>query len=360
MRKEQSISEKRERDFTGVFIPSRLYLTNKFSPREKFLLVEIYSLRKKDKSGDCFASNRHFADFIGVSERTVQSMLNGLKTDGYVEAWYEYEKENPKVIHCRHLVLTERFYEEFINEHEVKQPSEHGEKKHMGDGEKKCTSRGEKICMYKYNKGISITEEKNTDKDCTLSSTEEKTLPSSGKGVKTSAPNNINILNINNIPPRTKEQKQERYKQTWNNLSEEYNDEDVPQLLFDKFNSMYGDKEDILQDHDICLTVAVITYYFKQYREHMGEQHMMISTEYADQFLGVIASDKSPLIKAAIEEEDELEFYRDMIDEFFRSKMGKRSGKVYDRHIWLFFTEENQRILCERVKQKWEEQEYID
>lgn len=360
MRKEQSISEKRERDFTGVFIPSRLYLTNKFSPREKFLLVEIYSLRKKDKSGDCFASNRHFADFIGVSERTVQSMLNGLKTEGYVEAWYEYEKENPKVIHCRHLVLTEKFYEEFINEHEVKQPSEHGEKKHMGDGEKKCTSRGEEICMYKYNKGLSITEEKNTDKDCTLSSTEEKTLPSSGKGVKTSAPNNINILDINNIPPRTKEQKQERYKQTWNNLSEKYNDEDVPQLLFDKFNSLYGDKEDILQDHDICLTVAIITYYFKQYREHMSEQHMMISTDYADQFLGVISSDKSPLIKAAIEEEDELEFYRDMIDEFFRSKMGKRSGKVYDRHIWLFFTEENQRILCERVKQKWEEQEYTD
>lgn len=198
----------------------------------------------------------------------------------------------------------------------------------------------------------SITD---TDKDCTLSSTEEKTLPSSGKGVKTSAPNNINILNINNIPPRAKEQKQERYKQTWNNLSEEYNDEDVPQLLFDKFNSLYGDKEDVLQDHDICLTMAIITYYFKQYRKHMSEQHMMISTDYAKQFLGVIASDKSPLVKAAIEEEDELDFYRDMIDEFFRSKMGKRSGKVYDRHIWLFFTEENQRILCERVKQKWEE-----
>lgn len=202
-----------------------------------------------------------------------------------------------------------------------------------------------------YNSDITNTE----NKDCTLSSTEEKTLPSSGKGVKTSAPNNINTLDINNIPPRTKEQKQERYKQTWNNLSEKYNDEDVPQLLFDKFNSLYGDKENVFQDHDICLTVVVITYYFKQYREHMSEQHIMISADYANQFLRVIASDKSPLVKAAIEEEDELDFYRDMIDEFFRSKMGKRSGKVYDRHIWLFFTEENQRILCERVKQKWEE-----
>lgn len=224
------------------------------------------------------------------------------------------------------------------------------------DVDAKCTDDegnvSRAIKENRCNKDYSSKE--NNDKDCTLSSTEEKTLPSSGKAVKTSAPNNINI-NINNIPPRTKEQKQERYKQTWNNLSEEYNDEDVPQLLFDKFNSLYGDKEDIIQDHDICLTVAVVTYYFEQYREHTGEQHIMISTDYADQFLGVIASDKSPLVKAAIEEEDELEFYRDMIDEFFRSKMGKRSGKVYDRHIWLFFTEENQRILCERVKQKWEE-----
>lgn len=229
------------------------------------------------------------------------------------------------------------------------------------DVDAKCTDDECNVSRaIKENRCNKDYSKENNDKDCTLSSTEEKTLPSSGKGVKTSAPNNINILDINNIPPRTKEQKQERYKQTWNNLSEKYNDEDVPQLLFDKFNSLYGDKEDILQDHDICLTVAIITYYFKQYREHMSEQHMMISTDYADQFLGVISSDKSPLIKAAIEEEDELEFYRDMIDEFFRSKMGKRSGKVYDRHIWLFFTEENQRILCERVKQKWEEQEYTD
>lgn len=120
MRKEQFVSERRERDFTGVFIPSKLYLTNKFSPREKFLLVEIHSLRKRDKSGDCFASNRHFADFIGVSERTIQSMLNGLKQNGYITSWYEYEKDNPKVIKHRHLILTEKFYEEFINEHEQK------------------------------------------------------------------------------------------------------------------------------------------------------------------------------------------------------------------------------------------------
>lgn len=149
-------------------------------------------------------------------------------------------------------------------------------------------------------------------------------------------------------------------KQKQKNRSEKYRDEDVPQILYNKFNSLYGEQENILEDHDICLTMAVITYYFKQYRTHMSEQHMMISAEYADQFMGVIIGDDSPLLKADVEEKDELRFYQDMIDEFFKSDFGQRNGKSFDRHIWLFFSEENQRILCERVKQKWDDQEYID
>ena len=203
----------------------------------------------------------------------------------------------------------------------------------------------------------SITD---TDKDFILSNKEKKTLPKNGKGPKTSAPNNINILDINNIPSRTTEQKEVYRKQKQKNRSEKYRDEDVPQILYNEFDSLYGEQGNVLEDHDICLTMAVVAYYFKQYREHMGEQHIMISAEYADQFMGVIIGDDSPLLKADVEEKDELRFYQDMIDEFFKSDLGQRNGKSFDRHIWLFFAEENQRILCERVKQKWDNQEYID
>ena len=199
----------------------------------------------------------------------------------------------------------------------------------------------------------SITD---TDKDFILSNKEKKTLSNNDKGSKTSAPNNINILDINNIPSRTTEQKEVYRKQKQKNRSEKYRDEDVPQILYNEFNSLYGEQENILEDHDICLTMAVIAYYFKQYREHMGEQHIMISAEYADQFMGVIIGDDSPLLKADVEEKDELRFYQDMIDEFFKSDIGQRNGKDFDRHIWLFFSERNQDILCERVKQKWEEE----
>lgn len=203
-----------------------------------------------------------------------------------------------------------------------------------------------------YNSDITNTE----NKDFILSNKEKKTLPKDGKGSKTSAPNNINILDINNIPSRTTEQKEVYRKQKQKNRSEKYRDEDVPQILYNEFDSLYGEQENILEDHDICLTMAVIAYYFKQYREHMGEQHTMISAEYADQFMGVIIGDESPLLKADVEEKDELRFYQDMIDEFFKSDLGQRNGKDFDRHIWLFFSERNQDILCERVKQKWEEE----
>ncbi len=203
-----------------------------------------------------------------------------------------------------------------------------------------------------YNSDITNTE----NKDFILSNKEKKTLPKDGKGSKTSAPNNINILDINNIPSRTTEQKEVYRKQKQKNRSEKYRDEDVPQILYNEFDSLYGEQENILEDHDICLTMAVIAYYFKQYREHMGEQHIMISTKYANQFMGVIIGDESPLLKADVEEKDELRFYQDMIDEFFKSDLGQRNGKDFDRHIWLFFSERNQDILCERVKQKWEEE----
>lgn len=209
---------------------------------------------------------------------------------------------------------------------------------------------------------ISTTDKSITDtsKDFILSNKEKKTLPKNGKGSKTSAPNNINILDTNNIPSRTTEQKEVYRKQKQKNRSEKYRDEDVPQILYNEFDSLYGEQGNILEDHDICLTMAVIAYYFKQYRERMGEQHIMISAEYANQFMGVIIGDDSPLLKADVEEKDELRFYQDMIDEFFKSDLGQRNGKDFDRHIWLFFSEENQRILCERVKQKWDDQEYID
>lgn len=199
----------------------------------------------------------------------------------------------------------------------------------------------------------SITD---TDKDCTLSSTEKKTLPSSGKGVKTSAPNNNINININNIPPRTKEQKQERYAHVKNNRSVDYKDEELPTILYNGFNSLYGDKEDILEDHDICLTMALVSNFFEKFKQYRGERHPMVYANDLDQFLSMIRNADLDMVKDGIVEEDEEpQYYLDMMDEYFGSDIGKNNNMDCDYHIWLFFTEKTQNILYNRVKQKREE-----
>jgi len=77
------MSEKLKRAFKGIWIPARLYLEKELSWTEKILLIEIDSL-STDKRG-CFASNAHFAEFIGIKEMPVKNMLTSLKKRGYIE-----------------------------------------------------------------------------------------------------------------------------------------------------------------------------------------------------------------------------------------------------------------------------------
>ena len=113
-KKEIVISE--NRDFKGVWIPERLYLTREFTPNEKFLLIEIYSLTK-NKNRECFANNKHFADFVGLKENTVQKMMLKFENVGYIKRNYEY-REGTKEIDRRTIKLTQKFYDNFINETE--------------------------------------------------------------------------------------------------------------------------------------------------------------------------------------------------------------------------------------------------
>lgn len=151
MAKDSVIDEKR--NFEGIWIPSKLYITGKFSPRTKFFLVEVKSL---SKSGYCYATDKHFADFLGISERMVQNIINELKKSNYLRTEYEYDG-NTKAIKRRFLILTDKFYNEFYNEKE---------------GTEKKFDRGtEKNCGEKYNnknknkKDYSAPEPHDTDFD---------------------------------------------------------------------------------------------------------------------------------------------------------------------------------------------------
>ena len=87
--------EKLPRDFKGVWIPKDIWLSRQLSLMEKVLFVEIHSL---DNERGCFASNRHFAEFFGVSERQIRTYISDLKQKGFVSV--SIQNRNERVIHA--------------------------------------------------------------------------------------------------------------------------------------------------------------------------------------------------------------------------------------------------------------------
>ena len=75
------VMERGQRDFKGVWIPKEIWFSEKLSLMEKALFVEIHSL---DNERGCFASNNHFAEFLGVSDRQIRTYISSLKEKGFV------------------------------------------------------------------------------------------------------------------------------------------------------------------------------------------------------------------------------------------------------------------------------------
>ena len=91
-----------ERAFKGVWIPREIYLADDLSWTEKILLVEIESL---DHEIGCFASNEHFASFLGISKGRVSKNIGTLIDKGYVISQIIYKKGS-KAIEKRILHTT--------------------------------------------------------------------------------------------------------------------------------------------------------------------------------------------------------------------------------------------------------------
>jgi len=85
--------ERHPRDFKGVWIPKDIWISPQLSLMEKVLFVEIHSL---DNERGCFASNRHFAEFFGVSERQIRTYIGSLKEKGFVTV--SIKNRNERVI----------------------------------------------------------------------------------------------------------------------------------------------------------------------------------------------------------------------------------------------------------------------
>lgn len=88
------------RGFKGVWIPSYIWLDENLTTQEMLFLVEIDSLDISDKG--CYASNKHFADFFGLSKSRVSEVINSLSNKRYISITYtkkgqEIKNRNIKV-----------------------------------------------------------------------------------------------------------------------------------------------------------------------------------------------------------------------------------------------------------------------
>lgn len=206
--------------------------------------------------------------------------------------------------------------------------------------------------IREYNSDITNTE----NKDFILSNKEKETLPGAGKDIQTSAPNNYNKLNIYNIPPRTREQKANRYNTRNQSSLFDYNDEDVENLVTEIYESIYGAKENIFEDHDICLSIFLITEFFKKYQKYREEKHPMVTQNQAENILKMIRDPDTDMAKDdLVNDKEEPLFYLEMMEEHFKTKWGKKNGGDFNYRIMLFFKDTTQNLLYQRVKHKRED-----
>lgn len=73
------------RKFKGVWIPAEYWLDENLTIMEVVLITEIDSL---DGENGCFASNKHFADFLGVTSGRASQLITDLKEKGYIQTTY--------------------------------------------------------------------------------------------------------------------------------------------------------------------------------------------------------------------------------------------------------------------------------
>ena len=75
-----------ERDFKGVWIAKEIWENTELSWMEKLFITEINSLDGKD---GCYASNKRFAEFFGLSNGRCSQIINSLIKKKYIGVTYK-------------------------------------------------------------------------------------------------------------------------------------------------------------------------------------------------------------------------------------------------------------------------------
>lgn len=92
------------RKFTGVFIPRKIWESNKVTPVQKMLLAEIDAL--SEECGYCYAGNPHFAKWLECSPQNISNHLRKLQELGAIKVTFE----NQLTGEGRKIYIKKEFY----------------------------------------------------------------------------------------------------------------------------------------------------------------------------------------------------------------------------------------------------------
>lgn len=96
-----------KRDFKGVWIPRELLFEQGINKSQMALITEISSLSFGDLG--CFASNSHFANFLGCSSARASQLVSNLEEKSYIETKRFYNPDKPKQVLKREIYLLRKF-----------------------------------------------------------------------------------------------------------------------------------------------------------------------------------------------------------------------------------------------------------
>jgi len=85
----------KNRDFKGIWIPAKIWLSDELTLQEKVFLVEIDSLDNED---GCWANNQYFSDFFNISKTRVSLIIKSLVDKGYVFTQVDSARGNKRIL----------------------------------------------------------------------------------------------------------------------------------------------------------------------------------------------------------------------------------------------------------------------
>lgn len=298
------------RGFKGVWIPDRLYLTREFTPNEKFVLIEIYSLTRKDRL--CYATNKHFSDFVGLSESAIKKMMAKFEKLGYISRTIEYKNGSKEIIR-RFIKLTNKFYESFVNETEI--PEENADGKADDGGGKKSPRGGGKKSPRVVEKSIQIS---NTDIKCNSISSNTDSNKVFSQEEKT---------NYNKVFSGEK-----TYRSP--DIPYDYTEEEFKDFITKKTDHILHGISPEEKDASVNPISAIISYFYKRYYECIGERHPILTDMVYAKIIMKLLDPSDEVYRRGFCL-DEMA-YSAMIDKFFQTDYGVKSGNFTDYRMPYF------------------------